>query len=299
MKLAAFNNNYHEFSSTNPLEADFANISIGDVFYTLQPDKHGLFQYNTYEFAKEIFNFKDDFEYIENTEGLNQFSGVTFNIDISLLDGTNEAQSLTVDFYNGTIQRWDCVFVEEGVVNLSEDKIKVFKGYPFDYSTVTDLGLTRTFVSDGTVLVNNIDTSIMQEVDKDCEGYYLKWHNSQYGYSYYLFEPVSRESFTTKSLGDLREHFSWTDNFLDIGKKGQRKVDVFANIDYKDRELMKSLANSNEVYLYTGRQFDRATQETWLEVKIPTMKVKETNKFGSFPQLVTFNLPQEKTRTRI
>ena len=97
----------------------------------------------------------------------------------------------------------------------------------------------------------------------------------------------------------MREHFSWTDNFLDIGKKGQRKVDVFANIDYKDRELMKSLANSNEVYLYTGRQFDRATQETWLEVKIPTMKVKETNKFGSFPQLVTFNLPQEKTRTRI
>jgi hypothetical protein len=61
--------------------------------------------------------------------------------------------------------------------------------------------------------------------------------------------------------------FSWSDSTLDIGKDAQRELRVFANVPYDYRELIKSLATSNEVYLYTGEKGQTATANNWLEVR--------------------------------
>ncbi len=64
-------------------------------------------------------------------------------------------------------------------------------------------------------------------------------------------------------------------------------------MDYADRELMKSLVSSNEVYLYTGRKGHKATATDWLEVRVKG-GVQETNKGNSFKQVVTLVLPKEQ-----
>lgn len=298
MKVASHNHNYHKFTDTS---ANYAIITTGGTEHILYPDKDGVFIFNTYEYASAIFDYTDDYKYETNLIDGNQSKIVTFEIKTFDTNDTEKTQHfLTVTFFNGVKQRWECPFVEEGVVNLSEMKMPYFIGYPFEYSEVTGevtgYGVNRVLVNDGSGTGNNNN---VRNISKQCNGFYLKWHNSNWGYSYYLFEKIGKESFNTKSLGDVREQLSWTDNYFDIGKTGQRKLELFAQIDYQDRELIKSLAKSNEVYLYTGKKFEKATNENWLQVKIESMKVSETNKNNTFEQKVTISLPKEKTRTRI
>lgn len=293
-RVASYNYNYHQFASVN---ADYAIITTTGSEYILYPDKDGNFIFNTYEYSSVLFNYSDDFDYSVTSADANQSVTNTFAIKVVKLDGTEEVlPSLEVTFFNGVFQRWECPFVEDGVVNLSEKKIPYFVGYPFEFGEVAGFNLNRILVSDGTSVGSNAN---VRKIEKECNGFYLKWHNSRWGYSYYLFEKIGKENFNTKSLGDVREQLSWTDNYFDIGKTGQRKLELFAQIDYQDRELIKSLAKSNEVYLYTGKKFEKATNENWLQVKIESMKVSETNKNNTFEQKVTISLPKEKTRTRI
>jgi len=294
--VAAYNDNYYSFSSNNPLDADYCVITAEGIEYILQPDKNGIFTYNTYEFARELFVYEDGFDYASSQVDINQFKEITINIKIVLLNGQEELDALTIVFYNCVFQNWEYPFKEDGFTNLSEAKMPYFVGYPFEYSSYLTEEVTRTLVDDGSGI--GLDENV-RNIETNCDGVFIKFHNSKYGYSYYLFESVSKERFRTKSIGNLKEPFSWTDNYLDIGKDGQRKMEVFAYVDYNDREIIKALAKSNEIYLYTGNKGDAADETKWLKVKVDKMNIDETNKNNTFPQRVVINLPQEKTRTRI
>ncbi len=128
------------------------------------------------------------------------------------------------------------------------------------------------------------------------DGFYLKWHNGKWGYSYYLFNKVGRERLNPKSIGSVREYLSWSENEIEISKKGQRQIQLFAMVDYQDREMMKSLVMSNEVYLYTGLKHQKANKNLWLKVRIKG-KVDETNKSKTFKQTLTLLMPNEQTRS--
>ena len=297
-KISAFNNNYYDFSAIVPLDGDFAEIEVDGIIYILQPNKDGLFSYNTYEYSRELFSYQDSFDYTTTVlADINQSITKIFNIKIVLLDAVEELSTLTLTFFNGSKQRWESPFVIDGVVNFSENVgMPYYVGYPFEYSLVLNNDVQRILVDNGSS--SGVDSEI-RTIQKDCGGIYLKWHNSNFGYSYYLLERIGKEKFSTKSLGNVSEHFSWTDNELDIGKKGQRKLSLFSKVEYVDRELIKSLQKSNEVYLYTGQMGDVATKDNWLEVKISNSKLTETNKDSVFDFLVIVDLPQEKMRTRI
>ena len=298
-KIYAYNNYFYEFTSLNIVDADFCEITVlGEEFkYILQPNKLGVFTLNTYEYSRELFNYIDELDYnFSSFSDLNQSRYITFDIKIILFDSSEELLNLFVYFYNGVIQRWENPFVNPEVVNLSDIKMPYFVGYPFEYSNSMYGGVLRYLVSDGSYVGSDPN---VRNIDKECDGIYLKWHNSKYGYSYYLFGRISKEKFSVRTLGSVSEQFSTTDNLLDIGKVGVREIDVFANVIYEDRELMKSLAKSNEIYLYTGNKYDIATREMWLQVKVDRMRVVETNKNNTFDQRITIKLPVEKTRTRI
>lgn len=295
-RVAAYNHNFHKFTSSIPENADYAEIRYNEVTYILQPDKDGLFLFNTYEFSRELFHYKDDYDYSSDFIDSNQSKTVVFEIKIIMIDGTEETSTFESTFFNGVFQRWECPFVEDGVVNLSDIEMPYFEGYPFDYSSVLDKEVKRVLVDNGSGIGND---SNVRNINRHCEGYYLKWHNSRFGYSYYLFESVGKEQFNSKSLGNVREKLVWTDNYLELGKNAQRKLELFAFVDYKDREIMKSLAKSNEVYLYTGNRYDVANNDLWLEVSTDKIKVSETNRNNVFEQNIIINLPKEKTRTRI
>ncbi len=293
-RVASHNNNYFEFLET---ESDYAIITRKDNGreYILYPAS-GKYIFNTIEISKFLFENKDTFNYDKNIIDVNNSKTLDFHIDCWFIDQTEMQDDFSVTFFNGVFQRWECPFVGDGIVNLSDGKMPYFEGYPFEYSEVIGNEVKRVLVDDGSGLGTDENVRIIRP--HCCEGFYLKWHNGKWGYSYYLFDRIAQERLAPKSLGNLREQFSWTDNFLELGKEGQREIKLFKLVDYADRELMKSLVTSNEVYLYTGRKGQKATANDWLEVQIKG-GVQESNKGNTFKQVITVLLPQEQTRTRI
>ncbi len=300
IRIASHNNNYHRFVKEN---ASYAIITVNGVEYILYPDKYGKFLFNTREVSYFLFDYKDVFNYEKNLIDKNQSKVVFFKIDIyHETDISNtvtkiDTKNFKTTFFNGVFQRWECPSVADGVVNLSDIKMPYFEGYPFEYSEVKGADVERVLVDDGSGL--GVDENV-RIIRRNCcnDGYYLKWHNGKWGYSYYLFDRIGQEKLSAKSVGELREQFSWTDNGLELGKEAQREIQLFKQVDYADRELMKSLMTSNEVYLYTGRNGQKATANDWLEVRVKG-GVKETNKNGTFKQVVTLLLPKEQVRSRI
>ena len=312
----AYNDNYYTFSAIESDSGDYAIITYEDLEYTLYPDVNGLFTFNTYEFSRELFNYKDTFTYQTSSIDHNQFRFIEFNIEVYLLDETTETQALNVVFYNGVVQRWNTPNVLEYTNPIT--KPIYFEGYPFDYSVVTEDYVFRTLPT---------DLNVLNVVESECEGVYLKYHNGKSGYEYYLFNKYAKGTYKTSSYGSIKEKYSWTQNTLEIGKKGQRKTLAYAVVDYEYREMMYNLADSNEVYLYTGNKgdidalllqegigidvigtapigvdyedvegFDVSNQ--WLEVKVD-LTVSETNLETAFEQDITILLPESQTRTRI
>lgn len=324
----SFNNNYYTFKPTQVTVdgveltvkqiSDFAEVTYNEIKYTLYPDAEGVFTFNTYEFSRELFDYKDNFDYNLNTVDLNQMQAISFNIDIYLKfvpePNNIQNQTLNVNFYNGSSQRWespDALDYNDGI-----ERLPYFEGYPFDYSVATDTEVTRTLPTDLSLF----------DVKSHCEGYYIKYHDGKYGYKYYLFRPIGKGKYTTSSYGDIKEQFSWTNNTLELGKKGKRTIDLFDIIPYEYREMMYLLAESNEVYLYTGTPDDFALRrrigigidvigqtpigyqgdeynainisDYFLEVKVK-LKVEETNNFNAFEQSLQIILPESQTRTRI
>ena len=76
-RVAAYNNNFHKFTSLVPEDADYSEISFEDVKYILQPDKNGVFTFNTYEFSRELFEYNDVFTYDSVLEDTNQSKEIT------------------------------------------------------------------------------------------------------------------------------------------------------------------------------------------------------------------------------
>ncbi len=302
-KIPAFNNNYHKFTKVG---TTYCVIKALGQKYILYPDKDKNYIFNTKEISKFLFDYKDAFNYDESKIDTNQSKEVNFDIEFyykPLFSDKPEnrgTDTFKATFFNGVFQRWERPFVCDGIVNLSDEKMPYFEAYPFEYSKVQGNDVKRVLVDDGTGRMrDNIDLDKLRIIRSQCcDGFYLKWHNNKWGYSYYLFDRIGQEKISPKSIGRLKEQFSWTYNRLELGKTGQREIKLFKQVDYTDRELMKSLMTSNEVYLYTGKKGQKATANDWLEVQVKG-GVNETNKDNSFKQVVTLILPQEQTRKRI
>ncbi len=297
-RIASYNNNYHKFQSEGAKYAEItAMINGKESVYILYADKKGNFIFNMREVSAFLFAYKDVYNYEGNEVDANQSETIVFTIAIYSYKGNLiEESPFKVTFFNGVFQRWEHSFVCDGVVNLSDKAMPYFEGYPFEYSKVKGSEVERILIDDGSDLGTDENVRIIRP--HCCNGFYLKWHNSKWGYSYYLFDRIGQEKLSAKSIGTLKEQLSWTDNVLELGKEGHREIKLHAQVDYADRELMKSLITSNEVYLYTGRKGQKATANDWLEVRVKG-GVKETNKNNAFEQVLSLILPKEQTRTRI
>ncbi len=294
-KLPAYNNNIHKFEMVN---AHYVDISTDNgVELRLYSNKDKEFRLHTATVSKYLFDFKDSYTYESDVIDDNQSKVVKFDIQGYDENGNKlDRVVLLVTFFNGVVQRWEYPEVCDGVVNLSDDKMPYFEGYPFEYSKVEGEKVKRVLVDNGSGLGTDDNVRIIRT--NCCDGYYLKWHNGKWGYSYYLFDRIGKEKLGTKSVGALKELLSWADNYLEIGKDGQREITLFKQVEYEDRELMKSLVTSPEVYLYTGQRGEKASVDDWLEVRIKG-GVEETNKDNTFRQIVTVILPQEQTIKRL
>ena len=95
---------------------------------------------------------------------------------------------------------------------------------------------------------------------KECEGIYLKWLNTQGGYSYELFSNAYTEDKIYKSLGEIQRHWrsrgSLSDNTYDLGRESKSQINIYKKISRLDMREVASLLDSPEVYMYTDDSSD-------------------------------------------
>ena len=181
--------------------------------------------------------------------------------------------------------------------DLALSRLPIFKEFPIEISLFSNDKVTRRLISDGTNFIKpDVGYDLM---NNPCEGIYLKWHNSKGGYSYYLFDPFHKESLSSKSIGDVREVYSWVNNTLMIGQETTRTLKLGAKVDEVYFEMMESLSHSNEVYLYTQNKGEKAAHLSWLEVQLDKPKFTWDSRNTLFNVSFTLMLPQMQTRTRI
>lgn len=121
-------------------------------------------------------------------------------------------------------------------------------------------------------------------VDKanGCKGVYLKWLNTQGGYSYWLFENTYAIDRTVKDLGELERDFKNLANSsartAQIGRQVQDSIKVVAELlTPPQRNIVQNLLESPKVYLFTGTPYGRTNYHDWIEVAVKTSSARIKN----------------------
>ena len=135
--------------------------------------------------------------------------------------------------------------------------------------------------------------------NQDC-GVYLKWFNSQGGYSYFLFEQFFQDSTKTK-LGD----FIGSNNFKGVyddntgplilsGKEATRVLNVKTMADLEDINHLRSLIMSPHVQMWSSTE--AYSQARWIDVTIDSKDFGHFNKKYKNEIRCSIELPEINTQ---
>lgn len=91
-----------------------------------------------------------------------------------------------------------------------------------------------------------------------CEGVYLKWFNSDGGFSHYLFEEYLTEGVKGKDIdyissGKQLNVGALNSDVMSVGKRAENTFKIRAKCDSRESETLKSLFSSPMVQVYTSR----------------------------------------------
>ncbi len=236
---------------------------------------------------------------------LKVFKGYPF--DLCLLDKlTTDKISYELQFKDGS-----------GVIDSANKTIS---------AAASDKYLKRLIISDGAELITPFDdgisarlvlttkiagtpydtaNSIYQfEVDivDEC-GIYLKWLNSEGGWSYYLFNKYYKIPMSAKSQGKINKYLDTMigaiGNQTNIGQNLTTGIKINQRFLSKDEYIqLIEIASSPMVYLYNEAKGTQATSESWLEVIVEDFKDDfRDNKKNIFDISFLFTLPANYTQS--
>lgn len=134
-------------------------------------------------------------------------------------------------------------------------------------------------------------------------GIYLKWLNTEGGWSYFLFNKYYKMPFNVKSKGKINKYLDTligaTGNQTNIGQTKTTAIKV--NQRFLSREEFShvvEIAASPIVYLYNQGKGTVANADSWLEVSVEDFKDDfRDNKKNIFDISFTFNLPLNYTQS--
>lgn len=140
------------------------------------------------------------------------------------------------------------------------------------------------------------------EIVDDC-GVYLKWLNSEGGWSYYLFNKFYKMPMTSKTKGSINTYtetlIGATGNQSNIGQTtavGLRVNQRFLSRD--EYEQVIEIASSPMVYLFNAPKGTLATADKWLEISLSDFKEDyRDNKKSGFDISFVFTLPNQYAQT--
>jgi hypothetical protein len=137
-------------------------------------------------------------------------------------------------------------------------------------------------------------TNLFLKKKKPCDGIYLKWWNGQGGFSYWLFDEFYKQRVKGKNIGlvganEFNNVGTLNNNFLSIGKTGERTFLLKTKADEKESEILRSLFVSPFIQIYSsqkanvkGRFFNIEIEETY----------EYNNKKGFNEFSLTIDLPE-------
>jgi hypothetical protein len=156
-----------------------------------------------------------------------------------------------------------------------------------------------------TINSSNETNSIYQvEVDiiDEC-GIYLKWLNSEGGWSYHLFNKYYKIPFSAKTKGKINKYndtlIGAVGNQTNIGQEVKAGIKInqrFLNTD--DYIKVVEIASSPIVYLYNEPKGTMALSDSWIQISLDDFKDDlRDNKKNIFDISFLFVLPAQYTQT--
>ena len=184
--------------------------------------------------------------------------------------------------------------------------MKIFEGYPHTTSVLRQNENTGKYFIERILDYDGIDqstiiTDYVDEFVRGCSGLYIKWLNTQSGYSYWLFSPRFKTSRKVKTLGEIQNHWRTRGlgdtNNIEIGKYSQDSIKCFTKAHTKYMNEIISITESPEVYLYTDDAVncEKFTDNLcgWMRVSINDGNYQTQNSKYNFQELsLTLKLPK-------
>lgn len=296
------------------------NLSGGTFIYddsslqlTITPE---ITIYNNTTGETESFEYK----FLKSVEQLPFYNQkIQANNDIKLLLPTVNGVDYNLTYFEG----YPADFSIQGITTGDTFQFKNSNtGIDSDVYTATTEDVKRVFLSDGAynvtidnVLlmssnVNHLELWVNDEfklnlkvkrVESRC-GVYLKWFNSNGGYSYWLFEKNTKEEIKTKDLDDIQG--SW-DNLQNItstseslGKTAESTLQLSTNYSTEEKEYLLDILKSPKVEIYIDNQpFIQQNEFNFLGVKVGDGTTSYSNKDRNNKLRVKVELPSINTIT--
>ena len=197
--------------------------------------------------------------YIKYWDGYPFDFGLTRNIPAKKTNQTitNKTNGITTPLIS-TSYDVNRIFISNGdTTQTLEDFLPLVDGY-------NELELQED--NDGNIFID------LWKLPSDC-GVYVKWLNQYGAYNYWLFNKEYQEQARTSSLGKINNDFNNIGDTVSVtkslGKRTEPSLSVVAeHLTADDINVLKGIAESPKVYLFTGERFTKNTFNDWLEVEI-------------------------------
>lgn len=343
--LFAFNNNIIRFNSTepDPISAEIIGFGFPIILY---PHPNGGFYFNFKEYstvAVNVDNFKDDLVYAPAVFLYDWTDKIYFPLEIEVkinfAGDVFETTTFDANFLSAYSQIDEIDFVKKTELKLLTvgNKLKYWKGYPFDFTfynvdtssfsiiNIKDLTVTiianpfmfnRMMLSNGlndnTTLVTAIGevqyeiTGLgkitIETISANCnQNIYLKWINRFGGWNYWLFRK-GRKTLSPKAIGELNNDFNDVDDTISqtisMGLTSQSSIFIQEDVHDEYIKIFTDLAESAKIYYFKGKPNQFSTPKDWIEVTLKDRLIKIQDAKRDFNNIsFEIELPKRATRT--
>jgi hypothetical protein len=179
------------------------------------------------------------------------------------------------------------VFISDGANNTTFDNTLVLS------SNLNQLELWVNGVQKANINLNKVESKC---------GIYFKWFNSFGAYSYWLFEPIYKESIKIKQMDEIAGKWENLQNLTSdtelLGKTSIKTLAIQSNFNQNEKEYLIDILNSPKVVLFINQQpFIKQKQYDFIGVKATDGTFQFNNK-GNMNQLkLSIELPNTNTIT--
>lgn len=233
------------------------NIQIDLAVYSISGgDGSDTKYYNFFKSVKQITEdiFTNDYQILSKSKNgidynITYFEGFPFSFDIQkaelakeiVIKNKNtgdqlEATPTITDAFKIVIDKVNENWTNQNMLPLITglNKLEIFKETEFR----TNLNLTKKEI---------------------CKGVYLKWFNSDGGYSYYLFEEFYKDQTKSKDIDFIDSNeFSNVGEYkaktISIGRKASKILKIKANASGQENDIIESLFSSPHIEMYTSNE---------------------------------------------